>query len=59
MLQAEAQPVCSCGMWGLGVNDRLKQGVYFSWDLLQIECNFSVKGLDVVLLVRNEQAWVI
>ena len=24
VLQAEAQLVCSCGIWGLGVNDHLK-----------------------------------
>ena len=45
-----------CG--GLGVNDRLKWGIYFSWGLLQNEFAFSAKGLDVVLLVRNEH-WVI
>jgi len=33
-MQAEALLVCSCGMWGLGVNDCLEYGVYFSWVLL-------------------------
>ena len=59
VLQAEVQLVCSCGMWGLGVNDRSKQGVYFSLPLLRNEFAFSVKGLDVVLLITNEQACVI
>jgi len=56
VLQAEEQLVCSCGMWGLGVNGSLKYGVNFSWSLFRDEFSFSVKGLDVVLLVRNEQA---
>jgi len=33
-MQAEAPLVCSCGMWGLGVNDRMEQGVCFPWALL-------------------------
>jgi len=33
-MQVEALLVCSCGMWGLGVNDCLEQGVGFSWALL-------------------------
>jgi len=59
VLQAEATLVSSCGMWGLGVNDHLEKGVYFSWTLLWNELAFSVEGLNVVLLIRNEQAWVI
>jgi len=55
VLQAEAQLVCSCGMWGLGVNDRLKKGVYFSWALLRNEFAFSVNGLDVVLILQLSQ----
>ena len=58
-LQAEAPLVCSCGMWGLGVNDHLEKGIYFSWALLWNKLAFSVEGLNVVLLIRNEQAWVI
>jgi len=42
----------SCGMWGLGVNDHLEQGVGFSWALLRNEFSFLVEGLDIVLLVR-------
>ena len=41
MLQAEAQLFCSCGIWGLGVNDRLKWWVYFSWALFQKEFAFN------------------
>ena len=52
--QAEALLVCSCGMWGLGVNDRLEQGVGFSWTLLWNEFAFMVEGLDIVLFVRQE-----
>jgi len=44
----------SCGMWGLGVDDRLKQGVGFSWALLRNEFAFLVEGLDIVLFVRQE-----
>ena len=36
--QAEAQLVCSCGVRGLGVNDRFEQGVCFSRGLLRNEC---------------------
>ena len=36
-MQTEALLTCSCGMWGLGVNDCLEQGVGFSWALLQNE----------------------
>jgi len=54
VLQSLAQLVCSCGVWGLGVNDHFEEGVYFSWDLLRNEFAFSVEGLDVVLLVRDE-----
>jgi hypothetical protein len=46
-------------MWGLGVNDHLEKGIYFSWALLWNKLAFSVEGLNVVLLIRNEQAWVI
>ena len=53
MWQAEAILVCSCGVRGLGVNDRFQQGVYFSWVLLRNEFAFSVERLDVVLLVRD------
>jgi len=41
-LQAEAPLVCSCGMWGLGVNNRLEKGVYFSRALLWNELAFSI-----------------
>jgi len=51
-MQAEALLTCSCGMRGLGVNDRLEQGVGFSWALLQNESSFLVEGLDIVLFVR-------
>jgi len=52
-MQAEALLVCSCGMWGLGVNDRLEQGVCFSWAVLRNEFASLVEGLDVVLFVRQ------
>ena len=54
-MQAEALLVCSCGMWGLGlgVNDRLEQGVGFSWTLLWNEFAFMVEGLDILLFVRQ------
>jgi len=58
-MQVEALLVCSCGMWGLGVNDCLEQGVGFSWALLQNEFAFLVEGLDIVLFVRQEYIWVI
>ena len=58
-MQAEAQLVFSYGIWGLGINDRLKKGVYFSWALLRNEFAFSVEGVYVALFVMNEQAWVI
>jgi len=51
-MQAEALLTCSCGMWGLGVNDHLGQGVGFSWALLRNEFSFLVEGLDIVLFVR-------
>jgi len=41
-----------CGGWG--VNDRLEQGVYFSWAVLRNEFAFMVEGLDIVLFVRQE-----
>jgi len=53
-MQAEALLVCSCGMWGLGVNDRLERGVYFSRVLLRNEFAFMVEELDIVLFVRQE-----
>ena len=56
-LPAEAQLVNSCGMPGLGVNDRLKYLVCFSWVLLGDEFAFSVEGLDIVLFVWNEHIW--
>ena len=34
-MQAETLLVCSCGMWGLGVNGLLEKGVCFSWALLR------------------------
>ena len=48
-MQAEALLACSCGMWGLGVNDCLEQGVGFSWALLWNEFSVLVEGLDIVL----------
>jgi len=39
---------------GLGANDRLEQGVGFSWALLRNEFAFLVEGLDIVLFVRQE-----
>ena len=53
-LQAEAQLVCSCGMWGLGVNERLEQGVDVSWALFRNEIAFMVEGLGIVFFVRQE-----
>ena len=53
-MQAEALLACSCGMWRLGINDRLEQGVGFSWALLRNEFSFLVEGLNIVLLVRQE-----
>jgi len=45
-----------CGFFGvLGGGG----GGYFSWALLRNEFVFSVNGLDLLLFVRNEQAWVI
>jgi len=32
--------------------------VCFSWDLVRNEFAFSVKGLDVVLLIRNDPRYV-
>ena len=58
-MQDEALLARSCGMWGLGVNDCLEQGVGFSWALLQNEFAFLVEGLDIVLFVRQEYIWVI
>jgi len=48
-------------MWnvGVGVNDHLEYGVYFSWALLRNEFAFMVEGLDIVLFVRQELVWVI
>ena len=51
-MQSEALLTCSCGMRGLGVYDRLEQGVGFSWALLRNESSFLVEGLDIVLFVR-------
>ena len=56
-LPAEAQLVYSCGMWGLGFNDRVKWRVCFSWVLFGDEFAFSVEGLDIVLFVWNEHVW--
>jgi len=53
-MQVEALLVCSCGMWGLRVNDLLEYGVCFSWALLRNEFAFMVEGLDVVLFIRQE-----
>jgi len=53
-MQAEGLLVCSCRMWGLGVNDCLEKWVCFSWALLQNEFAFMVEGLDIVLFVRQE-----
>jgi len=51
-MQAEALLTCSCGIWGLGVNDRLEQGVGFSWALLRNEFSLLMERLDIVLFVR-------
>ena len=51
-VQAEALLACSCGMWGLGVNDHLEQGVGFSWARPQNEFAFLVEGLDIVLFLK-------
>ena len=53
-MQVEALLACSRGMWGLGVNDCLEQGVGFSWALLRNEFAYLVEGLDIVLFVRQE-----
>jgi len=53
-MQAEALLACSCGMWGLEVNDCLEQGVGFSWALFRNEFAFLVEGLDIVLFARQE-----
>jgi len=58
-MQVEALLALSCGMWGLGVNDCLEQGVGFSWALLRNEFAYLVEGLDIVLFVRQEYIWVI
>jgi len=50
-MQAEALLTCSCGMWGLGVNDHLEQEVGFSWSLLRNEFSFLVEGLDIALFI--------
>ena len=50
-MQSEALLTCSCGMRGLGVYDRLEQGVGFAWALLRNESSCLVEGLDIVLLV--------
>jgi hypothetical protein len=54
LMQVEALLICSCGMWGLGVNGRLEYWVCFSWALLRNEFAFVVEGLDIVLFVRQE-----
>jgi len=58
-MQVEALLACSCGIWGLGFNDCLEQGVSFSWALLWNEFAFLVEGLDIILFVRQEYVWVI
>jgi len=58
-MQVEALLARACGMWGLGVNDSLEQGVGFSWALLRNEFAYLVEGLDIVLFVRQEYVWVI
>ena len=50
-MQSEALLTCSCELRGLGVNDRLEQGVAFAWALLRNESSCLVEGLDIVLLV--------
>ena len=49
-MQSEALLTCSCGMWRLGVNDHLEQGVGFAWALLRNESSCLVEGLDIILL---------
>jgi len=39
---------------GVGVNDRLEQGVGFSWSLLRNEFSFLVEGLDIENTGRTE-----
>jgi len=58
-MQVEVLLACSCGMWGLGVNDCLEQGIGFSWTLLRNEFAFLVEGLDIVLFVKQKYVWVI
>jgi len=58
-MQVEVLLARSYGMWGLGVNDCLEQVVGFSWALLRNEFAYLVEGLDIVLFVRQEYAWVI
>jgi len=48
-MQSETILTCSRGMRGLGVNDRLEQGIGFAWALLQNESSCLVEGLDIVL----------
>jgi len=57
-MQVEALLACSCGMWGLGVNDCLEQRVGFSWSLLRNEFAYWVEGLVIVLFIGQEYVWV-
>jgi len=50
-MQSEALLTCSCGMRGLGVYDRLEQGVGFACALLRNKSSFLVEGLHIVLFV--------
>jgi len=52
-MQVEALLACSRGMWGLGVNDCLEQGVGFSWALLRNEFAYLVEGLDIRVVLFN------
>ena len=58
-MQDEALLARSCGMWGLGVNDCLEQGVGFFRAVLRNEFAYLVEGLHIVLFVRQEYVWVI
>jgi len=58
-MQVEALLAHACGMWGLGVNDCLEQGVGCSWVLLWNEFAYLVEGLDIVLSLRQEYIWFI
>ena len=39
---------------GLGVYDRLEQGVCIAWALFRIEFSIVVEGLDMVLFIWQE-----